>query len=224
MNETPYDVVVIGAGPGGYVAAIRAAQLGLRTAVVERRYMGGVCLNVGCIPTKALLHTADLLEEARAAARFGVVANQVSLDWQAALRNKDRVVKQMTGGVGILMKQNKIDIHHGTARLVERGSVQVTDGGGKQTTLAARNVIVATGARTKELPQIGAAIDEDRILSSTGALDVKQVPRSLLIVGAGAIGFEFASMNRAFGGEVELVEMLQRLVPNEEEEIRAEMS
>ena len=224
MNETPYDVVVIGAGPGGYVAAIRAAQLGLRTAVVEREYLGGVCLNVGCIPTKALLHTADLLEETREAKRFGVVAQDVALDWEAALKNKDRVVKQMTGGVGLLMKKNKIDVHNGTARLVERGSVRVTDGDSRQTTLAARNVIVATGARPKDLPQIGAAFDEDRVLSSTGALALKEVPRSLLIIGAGAIGVEFASMYRTFGAEVTLVEMLPRIVPNEDEEISDELT
>ena len=224
MNETLYDVVVIGAGPGGYVAAIRAAQLNLRTAVVERQYLGGVCLNVGCIPTKALLHTADLLEEAREGKRFGVVAQQVALDWEAALKHKDRVVKQMTGGVGFLMKKHKIDAYNGTARLIDRGAIRVTDGEGKQTTLATRNVIVATGARPKDLPQTGAAFDEDRILSSTGALDLTEVPRSLLVIGAGAIGVEFASMYRAFGAEVTLVEMLPRIVPNEDEEISAELT
>ena len=224
MTDTPYDVVVIGAGPGGYVAAIRAAQLGLRTAVVERRFLGGVCLNVGCIPTKALLHTADLLEEARAGKRFGVVAQEVTLDWKAALKHKEQVVRQMTGGVGSLMKKNKIDVYNGTARLAGRNSVRVTDGDGNQTELAARNVILATGARPKELPAIGAAIDEDRILSSTGALELKEVPTSLLIVGAGAIGVEFASMYRAFGSEVTLVEMLPRIVPNEDEEISAELT
>jgi dihydrolipoamide dehydrogenase len=224
MNETPYDVVVIGAGPGGYVAAIRAAQLGLRTAVVERQALGGVCLNVGCIPTKALLHTADLLDEAREGRRFGVVAKQVALDWAAALKHKEQVVKQMTGGVGFLLKKHQIDVYSGTARLAGPGSVRVTDGHGKGTALAAKHVIVATGARAKDLPGIGAAFDEDRILSSTGALDLKEVPRSLLIIGAGAIGVEFASMYRTFGAEVTLVEMLPRIVPNEDEEISAELT
>lgn len=224
MSDTPYDVIVIGAGPGGYVAAIRAAQLGLKAAVVERQYLGGVCLNVGCIPTKALLHTADLLDEAREGKRFGVVVEQVSLDWGAAQKYKDQVVKQMTGGVGFLMKKNKIDVHMGTARIVDRGSVQVTDGEGKQTTLAARNLIVATGAHARDLPQIGATFDEDRILSSTGGLALKEVPKSLLVIGASAIGCEFASAYRAFGSEVTLVEALPRIVPLEEEEISAELT
>jgi dihydrolipoyl dehydrogenase len=224
VSDTRYDVIVIGAGPGGYVAAIRAAQLGLKTAVIERQYMGGVCLNVGCIPTKALLHTADLLEEVREGKRFGVVAQQVSLDWGAALKNKDQAVKQMTGGVTFLMKKNKIDVYNGSGRVIERGSVQVTDSEDKQTTLATRNVIVATGARPRDLPQIGASFDEDRILSSTGALSLQEVPKSLLIVGAGAIGVEFASMYRSFGSEITLVEMLPRIVPNEDEEISAELT
>jgi len=224
VSDTRYDVIVIGAGPGGYVAAIRAAQLGLKAAVIERQYMGGVCLNVGCIPTKALLHTADLLEEAREGKRFGVVAQEVSLDWGAAQKNKDQVVKQMTGGVGFLMKKHKIDVYNGSGQIVARGSVQVTDSAGKQTTLATTNVIVATGARARDLPQLGATFDEDRILSSTGALSLPEVPKSLLIVGAGAIGVEFASMYRAFGSAVTLVEALPRVVPNEDEEISAELT
>lgn len=224
MADAPYDVLVIGAGPGGYVAAIRAAQAGLRVGLVERRFLGGVCLNIGCIPTKALLHTADLLEEARAGKRFGVVAEQVTLDWEAALKHKAQVVKQMTGGVSSLMKKHKIDVHNGAARIVEPGRVQVADGDGNQTDLAARNVIIATGARPKDLPAIGAAIDEERILSSSGALDLKDVPASLIIVGAGAIGVEFASMYRTFGSEVTLIEMLPRIMPSEDEEISAELA
>ncbi len=224
VSDTRYDVVVIGAGPGGYVAAIRAAQLGLKAAVVERQYWGGVCLNIGCIPAKALLHTADLLDEAREGKRFGVVTQQVSLDWAAAMKHKDQVVKQMTGGVGFLMKKNKIDTYNGTARLSERGSVQVQGEDGKQTTLAAKHVIIATGAKPRELPQIGGVFDEDRILSSTGMLVLKEVPKSLLVIGAGAIGVEFASMYRAFGSEVTLVEALPRVVPLEDEEISAELA
>jgi dihydrolipoamide dehydrogenase len=224
MTDTQYNVVVIGAGPGGYVAAIRAAQLGLRAAVVDRRFLGGVCLNIGCIPTKALLHTADLLEEAREGKRFGVVAEKVTLDWKAAQKHKDQVVKQMTSGVGSLLKKNKVDVYMGTARIMGRDRVRVTDGDGKQSDLATANVVIATGARPKDLPAIGAAFDEDRILSSTGALEMKEVPASLLIVGAGAIGVEFASMYRTFGSEVTLVEMLPRIVPAEEEEISAALT
>lgn len=224
MSDTQYDVLVIGAGPGGYVAAIRASQLGLKAAVVERQYWGGVCLNIGCIPTKALLHTADLLDEARESKRFGVVTQGVALDWPAVLKYKEQVVKQMTGGVSFLMKKHKIATHNGTARITGPGAVQVAGADGQQTSLTAKNIIVATGARPRELPQIGASFDEDRILSSTGMLSLPEVPKTLLIVGAGAIGCEFASAYRAFGSEVTLVEALPRIVPVEDEEISAELA
>jgi dihydrolipoamide dehydrogenase len=224
VSDIQYDVIVLGAGPGGYVAAIRAAQLGLKTAVVERQYWGGVCLNIGCIPTKALLHTADLLEEARESKRFGVVIPQVSLDFDAVMKYKDQVVKQMTGGVSFLMKKNKIDTHNGSGKLIDRNTPQVTGADGKQTNLTAKNIIVATGAHPRELPQVGATFDEDRILSSTGMLNVKEVPKSLLIIGASAIGCEFASAFRTFGSEVTLVEALPRIVPVEDEEISAELT
>jgi dihydrolipoamide dehydrogenase len=224
VSDTQFDVVVVGAGPGGYVAAIRAAQLGLKTAIVERQYWGGVCLNIGCIPTKALLHTADLLDEAREGQKFGVVAQQVSLDLGAAMKNKDAVVKQMTGGVNFLMKKNKIAQFNGTARLTGRGGIQVAGADGASTSLTVKNIILATGARPRDLPQIGATFDEDRILSSTGGLALKEVPKSLLIIGASAIGCEFASMYRAFGSEVTLVEALPRIVPVEDEEISAELT
>ncbi|HEX9372678.1 MAG TPA: dihydrolipoyl dehydrogenase [Roseiflexaceae bacterium] len=224
MSDTQYDVVVIGAGPGGYVAAIRAAQLGLKTAVVERQYWGGVCLNIGCIPTKALLHTADLLEEARESKRFGVVIPEATLDWAGVQRYKDQVVKQMTGGVGFLMKKNKIAQHNGTARLLDRHTIQVTGGDGQQTNLTAKHIIVATGARPRELPQIGATFDEDRILSSTGGLALQEVPKSMLVIGASAIGCEFASAFRTFGSQITLVEALPRIVPVEDEEVSAELT
>jgi dihydrolipoamide dehydrogenase len=224
VSDIQYDLIVLGAGPGGYVAAIRAAQLGLKTAIVERQYWGGVCLNIGCIPTKALLHTADLLEEARESKRFGVVIPEVSLDFDAVMRYKDQVVKQMTGGVSFLMKKNKIDTHTGAGTLLDRNTLQVTGADGKQTNLTAKNIIVATGAHPRELPQVGATFDEDRILSSTGMLNLKEVPKSLLIIGASAIGCEFASAFRAFGSEVTLVEALPRIVPLEDEEISAELT
>lgn len=224
MTDTLYDVVVIGGGPGGYVAAIRAAQLGLKTAVVERQAMGGVCLNVGCIPTKALLHTADLLDELREAKRFGVIVEGVSLDWEATLRQKDTVVKTMTSGVSFLMKKNKIDVINGSARLAGRGQVAVSSPEGQHRTLTAKHIIIAVGAHPREIPAIGAVFDNDRILSSTGGLNIPAVPRSLLVVGAGAIGVEFASMYRAFGAEVTLVEMLPRVVPLEDEEVSAELT
>jgi dihydrolipoamide dehydrogenase len=224
VSDTAYDVVVVGAGPGGYVAAIRAAQLGLRTAVVERQYMGGVCLNVGCIPTKAMLHSAELMDEAHEAKRFGVIIKDVSVDWEGVIRNKDAVVKQMTGGVGFLMKKNKIDVHMGAARLIDRGRVQVAGADGKASELAAKNVVIASGARPRELPQIGAVFDGERIINSYQALSLKALPKSILIVGASAIGCEFASMFRSFGAEVTLIEALPRIVPVEDEEVSAELT
>ena len=223
MSENIYDVIVVGAGPGGYVAAIRASQLGLKTAIIERQYMGGVCLNVGCIPTKALLHTADLIEEAHDSKRFGVVISDVTLDWSAALKNKDTVIKTMTGGVSFLMKKNKIDTFMGAAMLAGGGAISVSGADGKTTELRGKNIIVATGARPREIPAIGAVFDGERILSSTGGLNMPAVPKSLLVVGAGAIGVEFASMYRTFGAEVTLVEALPRIVPNEDEEVSAEL-
>jgi dihydrolipoamide dehydrogenase len=223
VSDTSYDVVVIGAGPGGYVAAIRASQLGLKVAVVERQYWGGVCLNIGCIPTKAMLHTADLLEEARDAKRFGVVTGEVSLDYAATLSNKDRVVKASAQGVSFLMKKNKIATHNGSAKIVARNTIEVTAADGTKTTLSAKNIIIATGAKPRDIPQIGAEFDEDRILSSTGALNLQEVPKSLVVIGAGAIGCEFASMFRTFGSEVTIVEMQSRIVPVEDEEVSAEL-
>lgn len=224
MSEQVYDVVVVGAGPGGYVSAIRAAQLGLKVAIVERQMMGGVCLNVGCIPTKALLHTADLLEEIHESAKFGITTSGVALDWNATIKNKDGVVKQMTQGVSFLMKKNKIDVVNGSASLADRGNVTVTAADGKSSTLTTKHTIIATGAKPREIPAVGAVFDGERIMSSWQALSMKSVPKSLLIVGAGAIGVEFASMFRTFGSAVTLVEALPRIVPNEDEEISAELA
>jgi dihydrolipoamide dehydrogenase len=223
MSDATYDVIVIGAGPGGYVAAIRASQLGLKAAIVERQFLGGVCLNIGCIPTKAILHSADLLEEVRDGAKFGVVTKDVTLDWNLVLKNKEQVVKQMTGGVGFLMKKNKVDVHMGTAKLSGGTNVTVTDADGKEKTLSGKSVIIATGSRPRDLPQIGAGFS-DRVIWSKDALALPEVPKRLLVVGAGAIGCEFASAYRSFGSEVTLVEALPRIVPLEDEEVSAELS
>lgn len=222
VSDAQYDVVIIGSGPGGYVAAVRAGQLGLKTAVVERDALGGVCLNVGCIPTKALLHSADLLEEVHDGDRFGVKVKDVQFDLSAAMKHKQAVVKQSTDGVAFLMKKNKIDVYNGFGTLPGRGQVHVRLNDGGEKTLQTRNIIVATGAAPRTLP--GIEFDEDRILSSTGMLDIKDVPRSLLVVGAGAIGVEFASMFKSFGSEVTLVEALPRIVPLEDEEVSAELA
>ncbi|HNP86038.1 MAG TPA: dihydrolipoyl dehydrogenase [Kouleothrix sp.] len=224
MSDTQYDVVVIGAGPGGYVAAIRSAQLGLKTAIVEREYWGGVCLNIGCIPTKAILHSADLLEEARDSKQFGIVIPQADVDWGGVMKYKEKVVKQMTGGVNFLMKKNKIDTYNGSAKFIDRTTISVTSGDGKESRVTAKNIIIATGSQPRALPPIGGVFDEDRIISSTGALALSAVPKSIIIVGAGAIGVEFASAFRAFGAQVTIIEALPRLVPVEDEEISAELA
>ncbi len=222
MADTVYDLVIIGSGPGGYVAAVRAGQLGMKTAIVESAAMGGVCLNIGCIPTKALLHSADLLDEVREGKRFGVLANDVSFDLGAAMKHKQAVIKMSTEGVAYLMKKNKIDVYAGWGSLADRGQVRVKLNEGNEQTLQAKHIIIATGARPRALP--GIEFDEDRILSSTGMLELANVPKSLLVVGAGAIGVEFASMYRAFGAEVTLLEALPRIVPVEDEEVSAELA
>jgi dihydrolipoamide dehydrogenase len=222
VSETVYDVVIIGSGPGGYVAAVRAGQLGMKTAIVERNALGGVCLNVGCIPTKALLHSADLLDEVREGKRFGVLAPEVSFDLGAAMKHKDSVIKASTDGVAYLMKKNSVDVYAGSGRLLAPGQVQVRLNNGGEQLLRCKHILIATGARPRPLP--GADFDGERILSSTDMLYLKAVPRTLLTIGAGAIGIEFASMYRAFGANVTVVEALPRIVPVEDEDISGELA
>lgn len=221
MSESVYDLVIIGSGPGGYVAAVRAGQLGLRAAIVESNALGGVCLNVGCIPTKALLHCADLLDEVKEGKRFGVNVEGVSFDLAGAMKHKDAVVKASTDGVNFLMKKNKVEVVAGWGTLAGRGQVHVKLNGGGERTLAAKNIIVATGAQPRPFPNT--PFDGQRVLSSTDALKLTAVPKRMLAIGAGAIGVEFASMYRAFGSEVTVVEALPRIVPNEDEEVSAEL-
>jgi dihydrolipoamide dehydrogenase len=221
VSESVYDLVIVGSGPGGYVAAVRAGQLGLKTAIVESAAMGGVCLNIGCIPTKALLHCADLLDEVKEGKRFGVNAENVSFDLAGAMKHKDAVVKASTDGVNFLMKKNKVEIVAGWGRLAGRGQVHVKLNDGGERTLTAKNIIVATGAQPRPFPNV--PFDGQRVLSSTDALRLTEVPRRMLAIGAGAIGVEFASMYRSFGSEVTVVEALPRIVPNEDEEVSAEL-
>ncbi len=222
MSDSTYDIVIIGSGPGGYVAAIRAGQIGLRTAIVEFSALGGVCLNVGCIPTKALLHSADLLEEVKGGKRFGVLTSDVSFDLGTAMKHKATVIKQSVEGVAFLMKKNKVDVYNGRGDIAGRGAVRVQLNEGGEQTLQTRHIIVATGGRPRDLP--GIAFDRERILSSTDMLNLSETPTSLLVVGAGAIGIEFASMFHAFGAEVTVIEALPRIVPNEDEEVSAELA
>jgi dihydrolipoamide dehydrogenase len=221
-NGEIFDVTVIGTGPGGYVAAIRAAQSGLKTAVVERdpAGTGGTCLLRGCIPTKALLHTADLLEDMQKAKEFGIRAEGVELDFAALMSRKDRIVKRLTKGIeSYLFKKNKIALLKGQGRL-EGPKVVVVEGDSGETKVQTKTVILATGSRPKLLP--GVAPDGKAIVTSDEILQIKEVPKSLVVIGAGAVGMEFASMFARFGSTVTVIEMLPRILPLEDEEISAE--
>ena len=218
-----FDVVVIGSGTGGYVGAIRAAQLGLKTAVVERApVLGGTCLNWGCIPTKALLEHAHALKLALDWKEWGLTLGQASiaLDMNQVHARKDKIVKGLTGGIELLFKKNKIEWIKGTGRLAASRTVEVTDGQ-KQTLAARREVIVATGSQPRSVP--GVEIDRKRIITSDEAISLKDVPKSIIILGSGAVGVEFASIFRRFGSEVTIIELLPRLVPVEDEAVSAEL-
>ncbi|MEO6772953.1 MAG: dihydrolipoyl dehydrogenase [Kofleriaceae bacterium] len=225
--EAAYDVIVIGSGPGGYVAAIRCAQLGLRTACVERENLGGICLNWGCIPTKALLKTAEVLEHAHRAKEFGILVDNVRVDFPAVIKRSRDISDKISKGVGYLFKKNKIDSIAGTAKLLPRSGtwkphqIEVTSHGAKRT-VQAKHVILATGARARSLP--GIAIDGERIIEYRKAMTLPAQPRSLVVLGAGAIGVEFASFYRSLGVEVTIVEYLPRLVPNEDAEVSKELA
>ncbi len=217
-----FDITVIGSGPGGYVAAIRAAQLGLKTALVERaRSLGGTCLHIGCIPTKALLHSAEVLENARSASKFGVKTGEVKLDLAGVHKHKTDVVRRLAKGVEFLMKKNGVTVFHGSGRLRGKGSVEVAMGRGDAQTLSTANVILATGSEPKMLP--GLKVDGARVLTSTEALTLEFVPKTMLVLGAGAVGVEFASIYASFGSAVTVVEMLPRVLPVEDEDISVEM-
>ncbi len=214
-----YDVVVIGGGPGGYVCAIRAAQLGMKVACVEKRgALGGTCLNVGCIPSKALLHASELFDSAtNQFAGFGIKTGKVSVDLPAMMAQKDKSVTDLTKGVEFLFRKNKVDYLVGTGRVAAPGKVVVTDGDGGATEFAAKAIVIATGSDVAPLP--GVAIDEERIVSSTGALSLAQVPKRLLVVGAGYIGLEMGSVWRRLGSEVTVVEFLDRITPGLDGEV-----
>ena len=215
----PYDLIVIGTGPGGYVCAIRAAQLGLKTAVVEKRAtFGGTCLNVGCIPSKAMLHASELYEEAgHSFAQMGIKVGKPSVDLAALLKYKEQNVEANVKGVAFLFKKNKIDAYHGAGRIVAPGKVEVTDADGKTQTLETKTIVIATGSDVARLD--GIDIDEKRIVSSTGALDLAKVPQKLLIVGAGIIGLELGSVWRRLGAEVTIVEFLDHILPGIDSEV-----
>ncbi len=214
-----YDLVIIGGGPGGYNCAIRAGQLGLKTAIIEKRgLLGGACLNVGCIPSKALLHASECYEAAKTSfAKMGVVVGRVGLDLPQMLKQKDEAVDGLTKGVEFLMKKNKVDYIKGAGRILSPGSVEVTGPDGAKQTLETKNIVIATGSVPADLP--GVTVDEERIVSSTGALTLSEVPKKMIVIGAGYIGLELGSVWRRLGAEVTVVEYLDRITPTMDGEI-----
>lgn len=215
MSER-YDMAVIGSGPGGYVAAIRAAQLGMKVALVERDRLGGVCLNWGCIPTKALLRNAEIVSLLRRGEEFGFSFDNLRLDFSVAVKRSERAARKLSKGVEYLMKKNKVTVVAGEGKLTGKGQVRVAKDG-DVTELQAGKILLATGTRPREIP--GVPVDGKRVITSTEALSLPQVPRSLLVVGAGAVGVEFADVYGAYGADVTLIEMLPRLLPFEDAEI-----
>ena len=213
-----YDLIVLGSGPGGYVAAIRAAQLGLKTAIVEREMLGGICLNWGCIPTKALLRSAEVFHQMQHAADYGLAAEKVSADLAAIVKRSRGVAGQLNKGVTGLMKKNKIDVHMGQGKLLGGGKLSV-EADGKTTELTARHITIATGARARELPK--AKSDGKRIWTYRHAMTPPEMPSKLLVIGSGAIGIEFASFYNDIGAEVTVVEMMDRVVPVEDADVSA---
>lgn len=222
-KKETFDVAIIGSGPGGYVAAARAGQLGLRTALVEKdKNLGGTCLLRGCIPTKALLHAADLYDEIKHAQDFGVRTGSVSLDFPQVQKRKDKVVFKLAKGVEFLMKKNRVEVIKGAARLEGGGKVRVESGDAEARTVETKNIIIATGSVPRSLPNLD--IDGKQIITSDEVLELKEMPKSLIVLGAGAVGVEFASMYARFGTEVTLLELLPRVLPLEDEEISAELA
>ncbi|RRH75096.1 dihydrolipoyl dehydrogenase [Falsigemmobacter faecalis] len=218
MAAQNFDMIVVGAGPGGYVAAIRGAQLGLKVAIVEREHLGGICLNWGCIPTKALLRSAEVFHLMHRAKEFGLKAENIGFDLDAVVARSRGVAKQLSGGIGHLMKKNKITVFMGAAKLTGKGSLTVTGAKGEER-LSAPHIVLATGARARELP--GLEADGDRVWTYKHALQPKRMPKELLVIGSGAIGIEFASFYNTLGAKTTVVEVMDRILPVEDAEIAA---
>jgi dihydrolipoamide dehydrogenase len=217
MSSKSFDVVVIGAGPGGYVAAIRAAQLGQNVAIVEREHLGGICLNWGCIPTKALLRSSEIYHQMERAKEYGLSADKIGFDLKAIVARSRGVAKQMAAGIKGLMKKNKITVFMGEAKIAKGKVIVTTDAGTEE--LLAKNTIVATGARARELP--GLEADGDLVWTYRHALDPVRMPKKLLVIGSGAIGIEFASFYNTLGSETTVVEVMDRVLPVEDKDISA---
>jgi len=219
---TEYDLVVIGAGPGGYVAAIRASQLGLKTAIVDELWLGGVCLNIGCIPSKALLRNAEIAHILRERGKdFGFSFDNLQLDFAAAVKRSRQVSDRLTRGVGFLMKKNNITVHMGAAKLTTKDTVTVTGSDGKFEELKAKNIVIATGSQSIGIP--GVTVDGEKVVTYKEAILQERLPKSVVIIGAGAIGLEFATVWSSYGSQVTIVEMLPRIAPLEDEEVSAEL-
>ncbi len=212
-----FDVIVVGAGPGGYVAAIRASQLGLKVAIVEREHMGGICLNWGCIPTKALLRSAEVFRNMKHAASYGLMANDVAADLAKIVERSRDVSATLSGGIGQLMKKNKVTVFDGEAKLTGKGELTVTDKDGKAEKLNAKDIILATGARARTFP--GLEVDGEVVWTYRHALVPNKMPKKLLVVGSGAIGIEFASFYSELGSKVTVVEVMDRILPVEDADI-----
>ncbi len=217
MAKNSFDLVVVGGGPGGYVAAIRAAQLGMRVALVEREHLGGICLNWGCIPTKALLRSAEVMHLMKNAAEFGLSADNISFDAAAIVKRSRGVAGKLSKGVGHLLKKNKVQVFDGEARLAGKGKLQVAKDGKDTDEISAKHIILATGARARDLPDLKA--DGKIIWSYKEAMVPESMPKSILVIGSGAIGIEFASFYREMGAEVTVVEVVDRILPAEDAEI-----
>lgn len=222
MNKS-FDLIVIGSGPGGYVAAIRAAQLGMNVAVVEKAELGGICLNWGCIPTKALIKNAEVWQNLRSLGDFGITISQPELDFEKVVRRSRDVAARLSKGIEFLFRKNKITVVKGAGKLVSASAVEVTNPDDNSTLrLSAKNIIIATGARPRPIP--GVKIDGKRVISSREAMTLPQIPKSIIVIGAGAIGVEFAYIFNSFGAEVSIVEMLPQILPVEDEEIAKELT
>lgn len=227
MPDPTYDMIILGAGPAGYVCAIRAAQLGLKTAVVEKEFVGGVCLNLGCIPSKALLRNAEVIHTLKTGSQeFGFETGEIHIDFPAAVRRSRQVANRMVKGVDFLLRKNSIDVLRGTARILEPGAVEVTPiesaASSASVRYVCRHIVIATGARPSIPPEVVA--DGDRILTYREAIVRETLPASAVIVGGGPIGLEFATLWNAYGVPVTLVEMLPRIAPLEDDEVSAELA
>ncbi len=218
MANQQFDLVIIGSGPGGYVAAVRASQLNMKVAVVERDRLGGICLNWGCVPTKALLKSADLYSTIQNASSFGIQVDKFAFDFSAVIKRSRQIADRMAKGVQFLFKQNNVTHFEGSGRLVDKNKVVVVDESGNTSSeLSAKHIIIATGARPRSIP--GVKIDGKKVISSKQAMSLEKIPESMIVIGAGAIGVEFAYFYHVFGCQVTILEMLPSLLPIEDKEI-----